>query len=177
MRKQLGVVLGVLMAAAGSGLAAESKTDACSLLTFSEISDAVGEKVAVSQKADMAITEGPSKGETMRGCMWHVGDQGEISVNVIRALKGAQREASLAQLNQVFDTLKAQGWTEEKKNFGDTRCSIMTPPASMKDVPVSTGCFAEAKGWGIGIGWMSGDKKLAAEKVKGMLDKAIGRLR
>jgi hypothetical protein len=177
MRKQLGAVLVMLIASTWSGLVAESKTDACSLLTNGEISDAVGEKVAGSQRADMVIAEGPSKGETMGGCMWHVGDQGMVSVNLIRALKGAQREASLTQLNQVFDALKAQGWTEEKKNFGDIRCSIMTPPSSMKDVPISTGCMAEAKGWGIGVGWMSGNKKLTNEKLKGLLDKAIGRLR
>ncbi len=176
MQKQLGAVLGILIAFAWSDLAAQKKMHACSLLTSSEVSDAVGGKVGQSQESDMVIPEGPSKGETMGGCMWAVGDQGMVSVSVIRAPKGAQREAGLTQLNQVFAQLKTQGWKEERKDFSNARCSIMTPPSSETDAPISTGCIAEAKGMGISVGSMSGKKKVAIEKVKALLDKAIGRL-
>jgi len=177
MQRQIGAVLGILIAFAWSDVAAQKKMHACSLLTSNEVSDAVGEKAGRSQESDVVITEGPSKGETMGGCMWAVGDQGMVSVSVVRAPKGSQHEASLAQLNQAFDALKAQGWKEERKDFSNARCSIMTPPSSETNAPISTGCIAEAKGMGISVGSVSGKKKVAIEKVKALLDGAIGRLR
>jgi predicted dehydrogenase len=52
----------------------------------------------------------------------------------------------------------------------------MTPPASPeKDIPVMTGCVAEAKGVAISVGYM-GRTSVPIEKVKTLLDKAIGRL-
>jgi len=176
MEKCCGVVIGILLVGTWSGFAAEPPMPACSLLTAAEISDAVGMPAGPSQESDMVIPEGPSKGETMRMCMWHIGDQDMVSISVIRAPQGAQHEAGLAQLNKTFDMLKAQGWTEERKDFSNTRCAIMTPPSSLQDVPLSTACLAEAKGMGISVGSMSGTKKVAIEKIKTLLDKAIGRL-
>jgi len=57
------------------------------------------------------------------------------SVAVIRAATGASRQAGLAKMAQVFDTLKAQGWTEERKEFANGRCVLMTPPAASKAPP------------------------------------------
>ena len=52
----------------------------------------------------------------------------------------------------------------------------MTPPSSApKIVPLMTGCFAEAKGMGISIGYM-GKASVRLETVKTLLDKAVGRL-
>jgi len=175
MTTRCGVAFGLLLVFAWSGLAAEPPMRACSLLTAAEIDEVVGTPAGQSQENDIAIPEGPAKGETMSMCRWPIGAQGMLSISVIRSPQGAQREAGLAQLNQMFETLKAQGWTEERKDFSNIRCAIMTPPSSAKDVPISTGCFAEAKGRGMGIGLM-GEKKVAIEKVKVLLDKAIGRL-
>ena len=89
---------------------------------------------------------------------------------------GGRRHDRSPQLNKTFDMLKAQGWTEERKDFSNTRCAIMAPPSSLQDVPLSTACLAEAKGIGISVGSMSGTKKVAIEKIKTLLDKAMGRL-
>ena len=51
----------------------------------------------------------------------------------------------------------------------------MTPPASSAGMPLSTGCFAEAKGMGISVGH-NGPSRVPIDKVKPLLDKAIGRL-
>src|SRR6266705_1301405 len=93
--------------------------------------------IRASQESDIVIPEGPSKGETMSMCMWPIGEQDMVSISVIRAPQGAQHEAGLAQLNKTFDMLKAQGWTEERKDFSNTRCAIMAPPSSLQDVPLS----------------------------------------
>jgi hypothetical protein len=176
MERHLGVALSVLLAFTWSGAAAEQKMHACSLLTPGEVSAAVGEKVGSAQESDIVIPSGPSKGETMGTCMWPVGEGGMVSVSVIRAAKGAQREAGLTRLNQAFEVLKARGWQEEKKDFASARCSIMTPPSAKENAPISTGCMAEAKGMGISVGSMSAKKKVAIDNVKTLLDKAIGRL-
>jgi hypothetical protein len=176
MVKRLGTALGLFLAFTSSGVAAEEKLHACSLLTAGEIGDAVGGAVGQSHETDTAVPSGPSKGQILGGCMWSTADQGMVSVNVIRAAQGADREAGLARLRQVFDMLKAKGWSEERKDYGSARCSILTPPPAQKDVPVSTGCMAEAKGMGISVGSMSPKNKVPIEKVKALLDKAIGRL-
>jgi hypothetical protein len=75
---------------------------------------------------------------------------------------------------QVFDVLKAQGWSEERKDFANGRCVLMTPPAA-RGLPVSTGCFAEAKGVGLSVGH-NGATRASIDRVRTLLDKAIGRL-
>jgi len=177
MRKVLGVALGLILAFTWSEVAAQQKMHACSLLTAGEIGDAVGSKIGVSRESDTVIPQGPSKGETMGTCMWKVGEQGMVSVSVIRAAQGAQREAGLARMNQAFETLKAKGWKEEKKDYGNARCAMLTPPTSQaENTPVSTGCMAEAKGMGISVGSMAPKKSAAIDQVKALLDKAISRL-
>jgi len=176
MNKCCGVVVCLLLVCAWNGFAAEQPIAACSLLTAAEVSNAVGAPAGTPQERDTAIPTGPSKGETMHTCTWRIEERDMVVLNVIRAPQGTQREAGFALLNQIFDTLKAQGWTEERKDFSNGRCSIMAPPPSAQDMPLSTGCFAEAKGMSVGVGWMSGQKTIAIEKVKALLDKAIGRL-
>src|SRR5712692_2116765 len=80
-----------------------------------------------STRSDVVSSSGPSKGETMGTCSWAVKDGG-FHLSVIRAPQGAQREAGLAKLNESFQTLTAQGWTQEKKDFGNAKCVLMTPP-------------------------------------------------
>ncbi len=175
MQTRCGVAFVLILVFAWSGLAAEQPIRACTLLTATEIGETVGMPAGQAQENDLVVPEGPAKGETMSMCRWPIGEQDMVSLSLIRSPQGVQREAGLAQLSRMFDTLKAQGWTEERKDFSNARCAIMTPPSSLKDVPPSTGCFAEAKGRGMGIGFM-GAKKVAIEKVKVLLDKAIGRL-
>ena len=154
---------------------ADAKMRACSLLTAAEITAAVGGTAGQPQESDLVVPDGPSKGDTMGMCSWRTGEQNTVSVAVIRAATGASRQAGLAKMAQVFDTLKAQGWTEERKEFANGRCVLMTPPAASKGIPVSTGCFAEAKGMGLSVGH-NGGTRVSMDKVRTLLDKAIARL-
>jgi hypothetical protein len=165
----------MVTAVAGTVHGADTAPKACPLLTSAEIGAATGETIGQPRENAIVITEGPSKGETMGMCTWPAGGQGSVSVAVVRALQGAQREAGLAQFKRAFETLKAQGWSEERKEFSNGACALMTPPASAKGMPVSTGCFAEAKGMGISVGHNS-SSKVSVDKMKTLLDKAIGRL-
>ena len=175
MKKHCGAALGILIVFAWSGLAAGEEMHTCALLTSSEVVAAVG-GTGQSQESNIVIPEGPSKGETLGGCMWAADNQGMVSISMIRAPQGAQREAGLAKLKEVFQRFKAKGWAEEKKDFSNAKCALMTPPAaSKKDIPVMTGCFAEAKGMGLSVGYM-GKTSVPIDKVKTLLDKAIGRL-
>ncbi len=49
---------------------------------------------------------------------------------------------------------------------------MMTPPADKKEVPLMSGCMAEAKGMAFSVGSMSPTK----EQFKTLVDKAITRL-
>ena len=53
----------------------------------------------------------------------------ELQRDVTSLLQG-QKDIGMAKIKQAFETLKAQGWTEEKKDFGDIHCARMTPPAT-----------------------------------------------
>jgi hypothetical protein len=175
MKKQFGAALGILIVFAWSGLAGGTEMHTCALLTSGEVVAAVG-GTGQSQESNIVIPEGPSKGESLGGCMWAADNQGMVSISMIRAPQGTLREAGLAKLRDGFQRLKAKGWTEEKKEFSNAKCALMTPPASSKkDIPVMTGCVAEAKGMGISVGYM-GRTSVPIEKVKTLLDKAIGRL-
>ena len=175
MKKHCGAALGILIVFAWSGLAAGEEMHTCALLTSGEVVAAVG-GTGQSQESNIVIPEGPSKGETLGGCMWAADNQGMVSISMIRAPQGAMREAGLAKLRDGFQRLKAKGWTEEKKEFSNGKCALMTPPASSKkDIPVMTGCIAEAKGMGISVGYM-GKTSVPIDNVKTLLDKAIGRL-
>jgi hypothetical protein len=168
------VLAGVLImagVAASAAHGADKNMRACSLLTSAEIGAAVGGTVGQPQEDDMVS----SKGETTGMCTWPAGSQGSVSVAIVRAPQGAQREAGLAKLEQMFQSLKAQGWSGEKKDFSNGMCSLMTPPPSRKGTPISTGCVAESKGMGISVGY-NGSSSVPMDKVKTLLDKAIGRL-
>src|SRR5262249_9043085 len=97
------------------------------------------------------------------------------TVSIIRAPQGPQREAGLAKMRQAFDTLKARGWSEEKKEYANAKCIVLMPPESQNDMLASTGCFAEVKGMGLSFGAM-GKKRVSIESVKALLDKAMGRV-
>lgn len=161
--------------AATAAYGADKAPPACPLLTSAEIGAAVGGTIGQPHEDAMVITEGPAKGQTMGMCHWPIGSQSGVSLAVTRAPQGAQREAQLAQFNQAFQTLKGQGWAEERKDFTNGACVIMTPPPTAKSMPISSGCFAEAKGMGISVGH-NGSAKMPMDRVKALLDKAIGRL-
>jgi hypothetical protein len=109
-------------------------------------------------------------------CAWRIGPMDIVRVSVAPVLQGAQRAQGLAALNQSFEAMKADGWKEDAKQFGDTRCSIMMPPPNERDAPLMTGCMGEAKGQAVSISSMSASKTVPIEPVKDLFDKAVSRL-
>src|ERR1051326_5358259 len=69
-------------------LAAQTGMHACNLLTPMEIAGAVGGTVGKSNESQMVVPSGPAKGQTTYACMWPAGDQGMVSVSVMRAIEG-----------------------------------------------------------------------------------------
>jgi hypothetical protein len=157
----------------GSGVArsaaqtAGKPMNACALLTSSEIVAAGGGATPVENDL----------GGTGVGCMWGgAGNHNMISVSIAPSPQGASREALFAKLNETNQRLKAQGWTEVKNDFGNGTCSAMTPPASSKKAtPAMTSCLADVKGKLVNVVYMS-LTGAPIEKVKPLLDKAIGRV-
>ena len=88
--------VGVLILAGGAASAAQTadkKQPACALLTTSEVVTAVG-GTGRSQETDTVIPSGPSKGETMHGCMWSADNQGMVTIPCFARFKA--RSAKLA---------------------------------------------------------------------------------
>jgi hypothetical protein len=136
MTMRCGIAFGLILVCVWSGLAAGQPMYACALLTSTEIGTAMGTPAGPSQESAMVVPEGPAKGETMSMCRWPMGEQGMLSISVIRAPQGAQREAGLAQLSRMFETLKAQGWTEERKDFGTSNSRRLKNSSNRHDIPV-----------------------------------------
>jgi len=176
MKIPIGVLFGALVLVPSSSYAAEAQVHACTLLTVGEIGSAAGGQVGPAQESNITIPQGPSKDATMASCMWKLGASDMVSVSVIAAPQGAQREATLADLKKVFDGLRAKGWTEDTRAIGNTKCASMAPPPSQKDAPRMSTCMAEAKGKALSLGSMSPTKQVAVEQLKALLDKAIARL-
>jgi hypothetical protein len=89
---------------------------------------------------------------------------------------GAPHQAGLAMLEQTYNRLKAQGWSEEKQDITGGRCALLTPPAAEKDAPITTGCMAEAKGLAVSVSAL-GRTRVTIEQVKALLDLLVQRLR
>jgi hypothetical protein len=169
------LIVGVVLTAP-VGAAEGSSVAACSLLNTDDIAGVTGGKVGEGHENTTPIPSGPQKGESMAGCMWKLGDQGMVTVNVLPAATGAAREAGLAKLRQVKEKLKSQGWKEDKQTFGSTVCATLTPPPSQKSMPVAAGCMGEAKGMAVSVGSMSPGSAVPLPKMKALFDKATSRL-
>jgi hypothetical protein len=177
MTTATGLAIGLLLAGllTSPGHVAAQTPRACGLLSAADVGAVVGGTVASPQESNLVVPEGPSKGETIGLCTWAAGTDTSVTVAVARATPGARRDAALGQLRQVVQTLKSQGWTEQSRDFPNGTCVVMTPPAGTAGLPSSTGCFAEAKGVGLSVGY-NGSASLSMDRAKTLLDKAIGRL-
>ncbi len=132
--RRIGTLLGQLIVFAATNVWTQGKP-VCSRLTASDVS-AVG---ATGQgiPGEMPISGGPTKGETMKMCSWRM-QAGGLHLSVSKVPPGMSRDAVIAELNKNYVALKAQGWTEEKKDFGGVFCNLMTPPAGKQDMPATT---------------------------------------
>jgi hypothetical protein len=153
-----------------------NQTHACQLLTGAEVSSALGARSAPSQENNFAIPDGPSRGQRIAMCAWRLGPEDMVRVSVAPALQGTQRAQGLAAINQSFEQMKADGWKEDAKDFGDVHCSTMMPPANERDAPQMTGCMGEVRGKAISLSSMSATKQAPIDSVKELFDKAAARL-
>jgi hypothetical protein len=166
--------MGLLLLLAGGDLAAQKK--ACSLLSAGEINASLTGQVGEPHQIDLSAAPGASKNKQMDGCMWKVGQKGMVSIGIMVALQGQEREAGMAKMRGVYDALKAKHWTEEKKVFDNGSCAVMTPPASEAKAPIMSGCLAEAKGMAVSVTYLDPQQKLTPDKAKALLDKVLAHL-
>src|SRR5947207_8259823 len=127
----------VVWADAASGQPSGKKIQVCALLTSSELA-ALGAS-GPGEESETKLTEGVAKGQPMRTCGWRMPPQGSVVISVVQSPPGAKpideqaaHAAEIAQMNDAFKAMKAQGWQEEIKDFGTIRCMVHTPPASLK---------------------------------------------
>jgi hypothetical protein len=178
MKMCIPAVLGSLAAFVAVGAAAaETKGSACSLLTSGEIEAVTGAKAGPPTPMDMDMPAGPTKHETMYGCLYPVAaNKGQVAISMGRLPPGLSAQ-TLAKQNAGMDALRAKHYKEEAKDFGDASCSIMTPPASEKEGIIMSACSAGAKGMIVSVTFMSPTKRLSIDQTKALLDRAIGRVR
>ena len=158
-------------------LSAQKPPAACPLLTPAEIAAATGMKVGQSYPNDMVIPSGPSKGQTMTGCMWKLGDSGMLNLAVVKAASKENEARAVSKLHDAFAALKARGWTVDDVTLGGMLCTTAVPPASERaHTPSSTGCFAAAKGFGFSVGAMAPYAKVPAARMKSLADAIVKRL-
>ena len=140
----------------------------CSFLTAAQITAAVG-KVGESREGDM-----PGKAR-MRACSWSIpGGLFTLSVGKVPNPSLSTREL-LDYMNSMYDVLKGQGWKYEKKDFGSTSCSLVTPPAGAANGSPTTFCATVAKGMLV-MASASSKASIPAEKVKSLAETAAARL-
>jgi len=150
-----------------------SSSKTCSLLTSVEIEAAVGARVEAPHPGEMSL---PNNGGTMQMCTWVVRDQkAQVLISTALMPPGTNVKA-LAKNNAGLDALRAQKWTEESKDFGNAWCTVMSPPASVKDPMYMSACTSGPKGTLLSVTYMSPSKRLPLDQTKTLLDKAAARL-
>src|SRR2546421_7933647 len=116
----------------------EGASHPCSLLTAAQISAAVG-TVGESLEGDMPGT-GRGTNPLRRACSWSMpGGLFTLSVGKVANPNLSTRQL-LDYMNSMHDMLKGQGWKYEKKDFGSTSCSLVTPPAGAANGSPATSC-------------------------------------
>lgn len=143
----------------------------CSALTASEIEAAIGSKPAHSQPTDMDV----GKGQRVLGCTWVIqSPMVQVMLSTGRAPAGATIQQLMAA-NAGMDALRAQQYTEEKKEFPNMICYSVAPPSTLKDGMYMSSCGTIVKGTVVSIVLMSPSKKLSMDQTKTLLDKAVAR--
>ena len=162
------VVLIAFIAGELAGAQTPAPLHPCSFLTAAQITAAVG-KVGEFREGDM-----PGKAR-MRACSWSVpGGLFTLSVGKVPNQNMSTREL-LDYMNSMYDALKGQGWKYEKKDFGNTSCSLVTPPAGAANSSPATFCATVAKGMLV-MASVSSKASIPAEKVKSLAETAATRL-
>jgi hypothetical protein len=171
MRRIGMLLLTLLIFAVATAWAQLKPEQICSLLTASDLG-AIG-AAGPGIPAEMPMSKDP-KAETMKMCSWRM-PSGGIHVSVGKMPPGMTMDLLMAEVTKPYAKLKAQGWTEQKKDSSNMRCSLLTPPAAQHDSPTTTNCLAVAKGMIVSAATVS-KVPLAMDKVQVLLDSAIAHL-
>ena len=86
------------------------------------------------------------------------------------------RQQGVQKMEKMFADFKAKNWAAERKDYGDTRCYSLAPPAGDTSAPKMSGCFAEKKRTVLSVGVMSGTRNPSIDQAKALIDKAVARL-
>jgi hypothetical protein len=168
------VIAGLLCALPSPGVA-ESKYNACGLLTAAELKAALSASVDRSSDRDVVIPSGPYKGETMSTCSWALGAV-FVGLNVIRVPQTAeQRAAGLSGLRTIDAGLAKKGWTVEPAKLPGAECNAYKPPATEEGARPFASCVMQSKGLGFWLG-VGGATSLSPQQVKALADKVAARL-
>ena len=168
----LAVLIGFI-AAGQAGAQTGAASHPCSLLTAAQISEALG-SVGESREGDMPGT-GHGANPLRRACSWSMpGGLFTLSVGKVPNPNLSTRQL-LDYMNSMYDLLKGQGWKYEKKDFGSTSCSLVTPPAGAANGSPATSCATVVKGMLVMTG-TSSKASIPAEKLKSLAETAAARL-
>ena len=145
----------------------------CRILTTAELTAALG-TMGASQEGDMPGS-GRGANPLRRVCASAMpGGIFYLSVGKVPNPKMSTREL-LDYMNKMYDTLKGQGWKYEKKDFGNTSCSLLTPPPGDASGQFSTICGAVAKEMLV-MTSASAKASVPMEKLKTLVESAAARL-
>jgi hypothetical protein len=168
----LAVLIGFI-AAGQAGAQTGAASHPCSLLTAAQISAAVG-SVGESLEGDMPGT-GHGANPLRRACSWSMPG----GLFILQVGKVPNPNLNTRQLldwvNSMYDLLKGQGWKYEKKDFGSTSCSLVTPPAGAANGSPATFCATVVKGMLV-MTSASSKASIPAEKLKSLAETAAARL-
>jgi hypothetical protein len=168
------VAIAVLSALPSRGVA-ESKYNACGLVTATELKAVLNASVERSSDRDVVIPSGPYKGETMSSCSWALGSV-FVGLNVIRVAQTAeQRAAGLSGLRTIDARLVKKGWTVEPAKLPGAECNAYKPPAGEEGARPFASCVMQGKGLGFWIG-VGGAATVTPDQVKALADKVAARL-
>jgi hypothetical protein len=171
------LILATLASLATAGAhAADAPKGACTLLTQPEIDSITGGKSGAGSAMDQEVPAKSGQPVTVYICMWPVPGIGGQVVISMAPMPPGQTAKSLSQDNAGMKALRDQHYTEEAKDFGQSSCSGMAPPASAKDGLSMTACTAAPNGKLISVTFMSPTKKLSLEQTNDLLNKAIARM-
>src|SRR6478735_7380495 len=128
------LILAALASLATAGAhAADAPKGACTLLTQPEIDSITGGKSGAGSAMDQEVPAKSGQPVTVYICMWPVPGIGGQVVISMAPMPPGQTAKSLSQDNAGMKALRDQHYTEEAKDFGQSSCSGMAPPASAKD--------------------------------------------
>jgi hypothetical protein len=145
----------------------------CKLLTAAQLSGALGTMGAM-QEGDMPGS-GRGANPLRRVCAWAItGGVFYLSVGKVPNPKTSTREL-LDYMNSMYDALTGQGWKYEKKDFGSTSCSLVTPPPGDAKSQFATICGTVVKEMLV-MTSASSKPRVPMEKLKTLAESAAARL-